>query len=182
MVSVPFHAPLFTFSSHQIQCTHWHTDPCHSFKSCKNLQHQTDSLPKRLIPLHLMPHSLSQLRQKSHALHCCIYSKIKRWMLDLYVIFRLSPRVILFSLCFFIRSFFLLITRHSCLLKYPSGHSYQVAVPQATSTSKFCQGMSEVWLFFSPSTPTGRSLWFLTARIPTQGQPLPAQPPSLPCL
>lgn len=53
-------------------------------------------------------------------------------MLDLYVIVRLSPRLILFSLCFFILPFFLLITHHSCFLKYPSGHSCRVAVAQAT--------------------------------------------------
>lgn len=170
MVAVPLHAPLFTFSSHQIQCADWYTDPCHSFKSCRNHGHQIDGLRKRLIPLQHMPHSLSQLRQKSHSLHCCIYSKIKICMLGLYVIIRLSPRLMLFSLCFFILSFFLLIIHHSCLLKY------WVAVPKATSPSKFCQCMSEVRLLFSPSVPTGLSLWFLAARIPAQGQLLPAQP------
>lgn len=97
-------------------------------------------------------------------------------MLGLFVVVRFSPRLILFSLCFFILSFLLLLIHHSCSLKYPSGHSYWVAVLKATSSSKFCQCRSEARLLFPPSTPTGRSLWVPTARIPAQGQPCQHSP------
>lgn len=115
-----------------------------------NIGHQIDGLHIRLIPLHHMPSTLSQLRQKLYSLHCCIYSKMKRWMLFLYVILRLSPRLILFSLCFLILSFLLLIIHHYCLLEHPSGHSYWVAILQTTFASKFCQFLSVVQLLFCP--------------------------------
>ena len=106
---------------------------------CKNRGHHIDGLHRRLILLHHMPSTLSQLRQKLYSLHCCICSKIKRWMLVSYVILRVCPRLILFSLWFLILPLLLLIIHHYCLLEHPSGLSYWVAIVQATSASKFCQ-------------------------------------------
>lgn len=93
---------------------------------------------------------LAQQRQKLYSLHRCIYSKIKRLIWVLYVILGLTPRLILFSLCFLILSFLLLLIHHYCWLEYPFEHTYWVATLQAPSAPRFHQCLSEVPQLFCP--------------------------------
>lgn len=79
-----------------------------------------------------MPKTLSQLRQKLYSLHCCIYSKMKRWMLFLYVMLSLGPRPTLFSPHFLISSSRLLIIHHHCSLEHPSGCGYWAVMLRAS--------------------------------------------------
>lgn len=100
-------------------------------------------------------------------------------MLFLYVICRLSPRLILFSSCFLIPSFLLLITHRHCLLEHPSSHSHWTVMLWAFSASKLCQCLSQFQQLFYP-VYIRKSLLFPTAWKLTQGVLLRTQLLSLP--
>lgn len=101
-------------------------------------------------------------------------------MLFLHVICRLSPRIILFSPCFLILSFLLLITHCHCLLEHPSGHSHWTVMLWAFSASKLCQCLSQFQQLFCPlyiskSVPLiSRCSKAHTRRVASSTAPFPA--------